>query len=252
MDFGVNFRFDGGRFIVAGASSGMGKLITEEIARAGGSALAIARDEERLLALSTTDREHIFTEAVDVRDQETLERAIQDFVSINGKVHGCVYTAGISAPTPLRHFSEDTAREIMDINYWGFINLMKLVNCRKYSEDGCSNVVIASVAGHTGEAGSFAYSASKAAVMNSVRTFAKEIYKRGNRINSISPGFVNTRLSHDFFEKTGFSERTVEKHLLGIGECSDISGLALFLLSSRSRWITGQDFAVDGGYLVSD
>lgn len=252
MDFKASFRFDGGRFVVAGASSGMGKLITEEIVQGGGSVLAVARSKERLSNLSEGDREHIFPETVDVRDQKALEHAVQNFVSVNGKIHGCVYTAGISAVTPLKSFSDDAAREIMDINYWGFINLMKVVNRRKYSEDGCSSVVIASVAGHTGEAGSFAYSASKAAIMNSVRTFAKEIYKRGNRINSISPGFVNTKLSHGFFEEKGFSERTVEKHLLGTGECSDISSLALFLLSGRSRWITGQDFVVDGGYLVSD
>lgn len=154
--------------------------------------------------------------------------------------------------TPLRSCSVQDAEEIMDINYWGFVRLMKILSRRKYCVDGCSHVVISSVAGYTGESGNFAYSASKSAVLNSVRTFAKELYKRGNRINSISPGFVNTSLSEDFFEKRGLSERTREKHLLGFGESADISGMALFLLSDRSRWITGQDFVVDGGYLVSD
>ncbi len=252
MNFGVNFCFDGGRFIVAGASSGMGKSITEEIVRGGGSVLALARNKAHLSCLFDKCGDQIFTEAVDVRNAESLVDIIQQFVSLKGKIHGCVYTAGVSAVTPLKNFSDDTAHEIMEINYWGFINLMRIVNRKKYSEAGCSNVVIASVAGHTGEAGSFAYSASKAAIMNSVRTFAKEIYKRGNRINSISPGFVNTKLSSGFVEEKGFSEKTIEKHLLGIGECFDVSGLALFLLSDSAKWITGQDFVVDGGYLVSD
>ena len=252
MSFGVDFHFNGGNFLIVGASSGIGRQIAEDIVNGGGTVLAIARNKERLSMLQGIDPTSIHTVSVDVRDVDTLEQAVSDFVVRNGKIHGSVYTAGISRVTPLKSHLESETKEIMDINYWGFVYLMKILNRRKYSVDGCSHVVISSVAGHTGEAGNFAYSASKAAIINSVRTFAKEIYKRGNRINSISPGFVNTALSEGFFENRGLSERTKEKHLLGFGESTDISGIALFLLSDCSRWVTGQDFVIDGGYLVGN
>lgn len=252
MGFDVDFHFDGGKFLVAGASSGIGRQITEDIVKAGGMVLAVARNIERLFSLREAAPDRIYTESVDVRDAEALERAVNHFVARNGKIDGSVYTAGISRVTPLKCYSEHEVSEIMDINYWGFVRLMGILNRRKYSADGCSHVVISSVAGHTGEAGNFAYSASKSAVINSVRTFAKEVCKRGIRMNSISPGFVNTSLSEGFFDTRGLAGRTREKHLLGFGESTDISGMALFLLSDYSRWITGQDFVVDGGYLVSD
>lgn len=252
MGFDAEFHFEGGNFVIVGASSGIGKQIAVDIVNEGGTALAIARNTERLAELREFAPGSIYTESVDVRDAGKLEQSINDFVAQNGKIHGSVYTAGISRVTPLKSHAGDDAREIMDINYWGFVHSMKILTRTRYSADGCSHVVISSVAGHTGEAGNFAYSASKSAIMNSVRTFAKEIYKRGCRVNSVSPGFVNTSLSDEFFEKRGLSERIKAKHLLGFGECVDISGIVLFLLSDRSRWITGQDFVIDGGYLVSD
>lgn len=252
MGLDIDFHFEGGKFLVVGASSGIGRQITEDVVKAGGIVLAVARNTERLSSVRETAPDRIYTESVDVRDADALEQAVNHFVARNGKIDGSVYTAGISRVTPLKCYSREEAAEIMDINYWGFVRLMGILNRRKYSADGCSHVVISSVAGYTGEAGNFAYSASKSAVMNSVRTFAKEAYKRGTRINSISPGFVNTSLSEGFFETRGLTERTREKHLLGFGESADISGMARFLLSDCSRWITGQDFVVDGGYLISD
>lgn len=252
MGFDIDFHFNGGKFLVAGASSGIGRQITKDIVEAGGIVLAVARNTDRLSTLREIAPDRIYTESVDVRGVEELKQAVNYFVDRHGKIDGSVYTAGISKVTPLKCYSWDEAAEIMDINYWGFVRLMGILNRKKYSADGCSHVVISSVAGHTGEAGNFAYSASKAALMNSVRTFAKEVYKRGIRINSISPGFVDTPLSEGLFEIRGLTERTREKHLLGFGESVDISCMALFLLSGCSRWITGQDFVVDGGYLASD
>lgn len=247
----VKFDFKNKNYIVVGASSGIGKRVTEEILIEGGTVLAVARDYERLSSIFSGSKK-IYTKSVDVRDRTQLEAEIYQFVLDHGKFHGSIYTAGISKTTLLNSFSQEVATEIMDINFWGWINLMKIINKKKYSVDGCSNVVVASVAAYTGEAGNFAYSASKSALLTSVKTFAKEIYRRSNRVNSVSPGFIKSPMSDGFFDERGFSDKVKEKHLLGLGEPEDVSGLILYLLSERARWITGSDFVIDGGYLVSN
>ncbi len=248
----ISFDFSGKRFVVVGASSGIGRLTTVELCSNGGSALAIARNEERLNTLKNQFASKIETKPVDVRNKIALEETIAEYVESYGKIDGSVYTAGISKTTVLRSFEENEAREVMDINYWGWVNLMSVLGKKKYSEDGSSHVVISSVAAHTGEAGCFAYDASKAALITSVKAFAKELAKRKLRVNSISPGFVSTSLSAGYFENRGFSEKIIDKHLLGLGLPEDVSGAILYLMSDRSRWITGSDFVIDGGYLISD
>ncbi len=218
----------------------------------GGTVLTIARNEERLNTLKNQFQEKIITKPVDARDRDALEKAISEFVEAHEKLNGSVYTAEISKTTILRSFSEEDAKAAMDTNYWGWVNLMNILSKKKYVEDGSSHVVISSVAAYTGEAGSFAYDASKSALITSVKAFAKELAKRKIRVNSISPGFVNTALSEGYFENRGFSEKTIEKHLLGLGSVEDVSGMILYLLSDRAHWITGSDFVIDGGYLVSD
>ena len=248
----ISFDFSRKRFVVVGASSGMGRQTTVELCSSGARVLAIARNEERLSSLNSLFPTSITMKVVDVRNRTALEEAISEYVEAYGKIEGSIYTAGISKTTVLRSFEDVDAREVMDINYWGWVNLMGILGKKKYSEEGSSHVVISSVAAHTGEAGCFAYDASKAALITTVRAFAKELAKRKLRINSISPGFVSTALSEGYFENRGFSERTIEKHILGLGTPEDVSGMILYLLSDRSRWITGSDYIIDGGYLVSD
>lgn len=100
----------------------------------------------------------------------------------------------------------------------------------------------------------FAYSAAKAAVQAAARSIAKEICRNGKRINTISPGWVNSEMT-DREQGTLGQEAFLaleKRHLLGFGEVTDVSGFVLFLLSDRARWITGNDFLVDGGYLWGD
>ncbi len=180
-----------------------------------------------------------------------LEETLWEFVQSHGKFHGSVYAAGITGATPLLSYSEEVGRGIMDTNFWGYVHFMQLLSRKKYSHNGSSHVAVASVAAQTGEAGNFAYSASKAAMVTAARSFAKELHRRKCRVNTVSPGFVKTALTEGYFEERGFSEKTVERHLLGLGEAENVSGIISFLLSGRAEWITGTDFAVDGGYSVS-
>ena len=246
----VAYDFSGERFVVTGASSGMGRVITEELAAAGAIVLAIARHRDKLAKLECAYPGHIVPLAVDVCDSQGMSVGVASFVAEYGKLNGAVHAAGIFSSTPLRAYDENEARRVMDVSFWAGIRLMQLVNKKKNSAEGCSSVLFSSVAATIGEKSNFAYSSAKIAMQAATRSIAKEIYTRKNRINTISPGWVHTEMTRYEDENSLVNKKFFDWHLLGIGEPQDVSGMVLFLLSERARWITGTDVVVDGGYLL--
>ncbi|MBE6097704.1 MAG: SDR family oxidoreductase [Schwartzia succinivorans] len=246
----ISFNFANRRFIVTGATSGMGRQVAIELAEAGAIVLAMGRREDCLQELKKAFPDNIIPASLDIRDDGKFEEYIREFVQKYGKLNGVVHAAGIIESTPLRTYDEEKAKEIMDISFWRGIRLVQLTNKAKYAEHGCSSILFSSVAAHIGEKGLFAYSASKAALQVAVRTLAKEIYKNSKRINTISPGWVKTEMTQKELETTAVNPEIFNRHLLGLGESQYVSGMILFLLSDRAKWITGQDFVIDGGYLL--
>ncbi len=248
----VSFLLKEKNYIVTGASSGIGRQIALEIAHAGGRVLAVGRDKERLDKTASYYPNQIVSARTDVRDYQAVEGYIQDFTKTYGKFNGAVHAAGSLLITPLRTYQEAEARELVDVSFWSGIKLIQLASRKAYAEPESSYVFLSSVCAYKGEAAQFALNAAKAALQVSARTLAKEICRQGSRINTISPGLILTGLTEHDFDERGISEGIKEKHLLGLGHVEDVSGLTLYLLSNRARWITGQDFVVDGGYLISD
>ena len=245
----VKFDFTGKKFVVTGASSGMGRQVAFELAAAGAIVLAIARREVELEKLKQETPNNISVAAVDVTDKIALENAIKQFVLQNGKINGAVHAAGISGLTPLKAYDSVQCEKIMNISFWSGVDLIQIATKSKYAEVGSSNVLFSSVSSYTGEKAMFAYSAAKAAVKIAAKSFAKEIANKSHRINTISPGWVNTQMTEVLKDENNTSE-VENRHLLGAGIPSDVSGVVLFLLSDRASWITGTDIIVDGGYLA--
>ena len=157
--------------------------------------------------------------------------------------------AGISGLTPLRGYSEEEARKIMEVSFWSGVKLMEICSKARTSEKGSSFVLFSSVSATRTDKGLFAYAGAKTALRIAVKTFAKELAVRKIRVNTVSPGWVNSNMTAGLDDTHNLDEVNAN-HLLGIGEPEDVSGTVLFLLSSRSGWITGTDIVVDGGYLA--
>lgn len=243
--------FHGKRFVVVGASSGIGRQIAVELASAGAEILAIARSRERLDNLAAQSS-LITTAQLDVTKAscEDWTELLGAYVSEHGKVHGGVYTAGIVGITPLRGYDEAFARNIVETSFWGAVHALQGLSKRSVSVSGASFVLFSSVAWKTCTKGMFAYSAAKAALVAAVQSFAHDLARDKKRINSISPGCVRTEMMHRSERDTGaLLTNIIQKHLLGLGEPEQVAGMVMFLLSERANWITGEDFVVDGGYM---
>lgn len=243
----IRFDFTEQNFVVAGASSGIGRAVAREIAIAGGNVLAIARRKQELEALQRELPESRMEIAdVDVTDLNNVKCCLKNFVKKHGPIQGSVYSAGSLTMTPIRYFDLQKAKEMMNVNFWAGIQFLQLTTSREYAFDGASHVQISSVASMHGEKGLGVYGATKAAIQTSVRTIAQEVANRGHRVNSVCPGWVETDMTTHILQ----NEKIQKAHLLGIGLPQDVSGVVLFLLSNRARWITGTNFIIDGGYLA--
>lgn len=245
----VTFDFSNERYVVTGATSGMGKQVALELAAAGAKVLAIGRNATRLQELKELFPNNIFTAQLDVCDSAALEEAIRIFVSEHGKLNGGVHAAGISGITPIKSYDTDLARNIMEISFWAGMKLLNLVIKSKYGIVGTSTVFFSSVCACSHEKGMFVYAATKDAINAGIQSAAKEICGKKHRVNSVIPGWVKSPMTEQAGELAN-TDSFFNKHLLGAGNPEDVTGMVLFLLSSRASWITGSTVVVDGGYLA--
>ena len=245
----VSFNFSDENYVVTGASSGIGRQVTIELAGAGATVLGIGRNIERLEEVKSHFPEKIITMALDVCDFKALQNAIDEFVKNFGKLSGGVHCAGINGFTPLRLYDMNLAEQIMRVNVFAGVELLRLITKKKYAKNSTSTVMLSSVSAHSSHKGLLAYAASKAALDIVVRNCAKEINDEGHRVNSIVAGNIDSPMTRDVSDFTN-TEELKRRHLLGIGKVSDVVGMVMFLLSDRADWITGSNIVVDGGYLA--
>ncbi|KAB1232115.1 SDR family NAD(P)-dependent oxidoreductase [Chryseobacterium viscerum] len=238
--------------LITGASSGIGRSCSVECSRSGADLILVGRNHEELMkTVSMLDPEtkvEIITE--DITQSENLEGIIADKVSILGKISGFIHCAGIEKTLPLKKHNTQLYQDIFAVNVIAGLEIAKILSLKKYKDETSSFVFISSVAGMVGEAGKAAYSASKGAVISGARSLAMELSRSNIRVNSISPAMVNTPILEKMFEDIGeeASSEIIKKHPLGIGDPKDIANACIFLLSDASRWVTGTNLVVDGGY----
>jgi NAD(P)-dependent dehydrogenase (short-subunit alcohol dehydrogenase family) len=187
---------------------------------------------------------------LDVNDYEKLKSSIFQFAE-SGKIDGSVHCAGINKFTPLRVFNWPDAEQIIKTSLYAGIEMIRLATSKKVSAEKGSHVMIASVAGVKGEIGFTAYSAAKSAIIGVTRTLALELAIKDVRVNCVTPGWIPTEMT-DAIEARypGHMDTIKLQHPLGIGSVEDVSNLVLFLLSDESRWMTGSNLVIDGGYSI--
>ncbi len=246
----IRFKFEEKRFVITGATSGIGKKIALDLAEHGAQVLAIGRRKERLDALKDNFPGNIFTAVIDVNDFSTLKIELEKFGE-KGKIDGSVHAAGINKFTPLRAFNWKDAENIIKTSLYAGIELIRILSSQKLSAIKSSHVIIASVAGIKGEVGFTAYSAAKSAVIGAARSMAVELAIKDIRVNTITPGWLPTEMTDAIDARYPGKLETIKLlHPLGIGSVEDISNLLMFLLSEESKWITGSNIVIDGGYSI--
>ena len=240
--------------LVTGASSGIGRQCAIDCSKMGAKVVLVARNEERLHeTFSLMEGGGHLIQPFDLTNFEEMPSLVKTIVEKVGPIDGLLNCAGISTTEPLKLTSAERLDEFFRANVFSAVMLSKEVcKMKNYRKEGCSIVMFSSVMGVVGESMKSSYSLTKGALISGVRSLACEYAKKNIRFNCISPGVVETpiNVNQSYMKDPELRAQFAAKHLLGIGQTTDISNACIFLLSDASRWMTGQNLIVDGGYTV--
>lgn len=239
--------------LITGASSGIGKIIAINLSN-NYNVILHGRDEARLLktkAACCVNNEQLLWQA-DFNTVENIEKELTSFISDNNIVISYfVHCAGFMKMLPLKMLSTDVLFKTFNTNIFAATFIMKILMLKKINKGALKSVVfISSNISNMGAKAFSAYAASKGALDSLMRCLAMELAPHV-RVNSVLPGAVQTEMTEIIFENEQIAERMIATYPLGLGHPEDIYEMVQFLLSDKSKWITGQQFTVDGGRTVN-
>ena len=239
--------------LIIGGAGGIGRALAGGLAAAGAAVAIAGRNEqalERAVAALRDRGADASGHRCDATRLDELDPLFAAAAERHGRVHLLINCQGTIAIGPTAAMTEDDYDRIMDTNLKS-VFFACLAAHRHFAGRGGAIINIASLSSHRGWPRGALYAISKHGVLGLTRTLAAEWAPDGIRVNSISPGFFMTdlnraRMGED--RKTAALARTPAGRF---GEVDELAGAAVYLASDQSRFVTGADLAVDGGYLAS-
>ena len=241
--------------IVTGGSRGLGKEIAEGLAEAGASLMICAR-RERWLKPTLEEFQargfNVLAKVADVSRPEDIEAVVKATIEAFGKIDILVNNAGTSWGCMPEDMPLDKWQKVIDVNLTACFLMAQAVGREMLERESGCIINISSVSGITSSAnGPFyaGYVASKAGLIGLTRELAATWGRRGIRVNAIAPGFFHSRLADKVIE---IYEKTIQENnpIPRIGREGELKGVAVFLASDASSYITGQTIVVDGGLTI--
>lgn len=239
--------------IVTGGGRGIGKAIAYRLAEAGANVVIASRKMENLEAtaqeFASLPGKTIPLEC-HVGRADSIEALVKATESQLGAVDILVNNSATNiGQGPSLEVTDDMFAKMFEINVVSALRLIRQVVPKMIArQSGGSIINIVSIAGLRPQPGGLLYSATKAALIMMTRTWALEFGKHNIRVNSIAPGLIQTDFSEYFWKNEEYVKRLeATQPLPRVGSPEEIGGIALYLASDESSFVTGQNFVVDGG-----
>ena len=239
--------------VVVGGTGVLGGAICEGIARAGAHTVVAGRSEDRGQArVDTIEQLGGSSEfiAVDVASRDSVQQLLDTVLSKRGQVDILVNCAGVNSAVPYAEITDDDWQRVLDGNLTAtHLGCQVFAPHMATQEQGGAILNLGSVSAHLPLSRVFAYSASKAAVVNLTQNLAREFAPQGVRINALCPGFFPAEQNRKILDKQRVENIMSGTPMDRFGEPHELVGATLLLVSrSAGSFVTGSAMYVDGGF----
>ena len=244
------YTLEGKTILVTGASSGIGRVAAIECAKMGATVIAVGRNEQRLketLSMMESDKSSCIV--CDLTEASDVDNMVSEIPVVDGLVNN----AGIAIVKPIKFINEEDFTTMLKADTLAPILLLQKMVKKKKINKGGSVVFTSSMAALGGVTnGNAMYVACKGAISSFVTNAALELATQKIMLNAVCPAMVNTPMVHngDADSEENFKEMADLYPLKRFGEPEDIAWAMIYLLSDASRWVTGTNMVVDGGYSI--
>ena len=238
--------------IVSGGSKGIGKAIAMKLAQAGANVVICSRKKENLDS-AVNEAESNGLTLIPIECNTSNNESIQSVVDHTlEKFNGVDILVNNAAANPyygpILNSEDSHWDKIFDVNVKGYFNFAKACSKTMIANNSGKIINVASIAAKTPLEGLGVYNISKAAVVMLTKVLAKELGEYNINVNTLAPGLIKTDFSKALWENEETHNKIVKSIPQGkMGSPDDISGMALYLASEASDFVTGSIFTVDGG-----
>jgi 3-oxoacyl-[acyl-carrier protein] reductase len=238
--------------IITGAGRGIGQATAIKFAQEGAKVVVCDLSAEAIaetVEMCKETRGDAFGFVADVRDIKSLENMVEVTLAKWGRVDCLVNNAGIVMDAQLKNMTEDQFDNVIEINLKGTYNCTKAVVNAMLAQQSGVILNASSIVGVSGNFGQTNYAASKAGVIGMVKTWARELGRKGIRSNAVCPGFIATSILGSIPERV--LHALEEKVPMGrLGRPEEIANTFAFLASDEASYINGAVIEVSGGLTI--
>jgi len=238
--------------IITGAGRGIGQATAIKFANEGAKVVVCDLTPEWIeetVALCKETRGNAFGYVADVRDVQSLRNMVEATVAKWGRVDCLVNNAGIVSDAQIKNMTEDQFDRVIEINLKGVYNCTKAVVDTMLRQQSGVILNASSIVGLYGNFGQTNYAASKFGVIGMMKTWARELGRKGIRANAVCPGFIATSILGTIPEKV--LRALEDKVPMGrLGKPEEVASTFAFLASDEASYINGAVIEVSGGLTI--
>lgn len=234
---------------ITGAASGIGAATARRAKACGAILVATDLAEEAKISEAVGATGADLVRKLDVTDPEGIDRVVAEAIEKFGRIDGLVNSAGINGQGSAHNVELSVWERTLAVQLTGSFSVSRRVVQEMLRAGSGAIVNIASIYGMTGGQGNTPYNTAKGGILQLTRSMAADYGAAGIRVNAVSPGYIETPMTHMLREGDPARDKFVSMHALKRpGQPEEVANAIVFLLSDEASFITASNLPVDGGF----